>query len=132
MSRQIDFSSAVNVFHRYPNVLAVWVFGSAQEGILRMGGDIDFGIWFVRKPPLDEMADLRADLQDALCVDDIDLVVLNEAHPILRFEAVCGKRLFCRDEEETASFVSLTAREYEDAIALLQRGLSYLKAHDLY
>jgi hypothetical protein len=76
------------------------------------------------------MAGLRADMQDALRFDDIDLVVLNEAHPLLRFEAVSGKRLFCRDEAQTASFVSLTAREYEDAMAFLQSGLSYQNAAD--
>lgn len=76
------------------------------------------------------MADLRADLQDALRFDDIDLVVLNDASPILRFQAVSGRRLLCLDEEQMASFVSLTAREYEDAMAFLQHGLSYLTTED--
>jgi predicted nucleotidyltransferase len=130
MLRQVDFSAAGTVFSRSSNILTVWVFGSAREGMVRVGSDIDFGVLFAGKPSLDEMAGLRADMQDALRFDDIDLVVLNEAHPLLRFEAVSGKRLFCRDEAQTASFVSLTAREYEDAMAFLQSGLSYQNAAD--
>lgn len=45
---------------------------------------------------------------------------LNEANPILRFEAVSGKRLFCRDLSALAEFVSLAAREYEDEMAQWQ------------
>lgn len=126
MLQHIDFSPAAEVFARYPNVLAVWVFGSARQGSVPTGGDIDFGVLYAQKPSLDEMADLRADLQDALRFDDIDLVTLNDAHPILRFEAVSGTRLVCKDDEEMASFVSLTAREYEDVMAFLQRSLSLL------
>ncbi len=123
--QQIDFSPALKVFSRHKNVLAVWVFGSAQEGIIQERSDIDFGVLFVQKPLLDELADLRSDLQDALMFDEIDLVVLNDAHPFLQIEAMRGKRLHCKDEEKVAALVSLAAREYEDAMALLQRGLQF-------
>jgi hypothetical protein len=45
-------------------------------------------------------------------------VVLNDASPILRFEALCGRRICCADENRCAEFASLTAREYEDEMAL--------------
>ena len=61
--------------------------------------------------------DLLGRLQDALGLDEVDLVVLNDANPILRFEAVSGRRLFTRDLLALAEFVSLTAREYEDEMA---------------
>ena len=50
-------------------------------------------------------------------------VVLNDASPILRFEALCGKRLLCRDPDRCAVFASLTARECEDEMALCGRWL---------
>ncbi len=113
---------ALEVFHRQEDVLAVWIFGSAAEDRLRADSDVDFGVLFVEKPSFEAWADLRANLQEALKFEAIDLVILNDAHPILRFEAVRGKRLFCRDSEAVAAFVSLTAREYEDTMAFLERG----------
>ena len=110
---------------RHPAVTAAWVFGSAQAGHVRPGGDLDVGVLFAQPPTLDELADLRADLQEALAMDAIDLVALNRASPILRFEAVSGRRVFCRDIAALAEFVSLTAREYEDAMAFAQRGLAW-------
>ena len=73
------------------------------------------------------MTDLRAALQNALNYDDIDLVVLNGASPILRFEAICGRAVYTADLAARAAFVSLTAREYEDEMAQYQRALN-LKA----
>jgi len=102
------------------------VFGSVQSGVVRSGGDLDIAVLFESEPGLDEMADLREDLQGALRFDDVDLVVLNGAHPVARFETISGRRVYCRNEMRAASFVSLTAREYEDAMALLQRGLEYV------
>jgi hypothetical protein len=56
-------------------------------------------------------------------VEEIDLVVLNEANAFLRFEALSGQSLFCRDPARRAEFASLTAREYEDEMAFWQRAL---------
>jgi uncharacterized protein len=105
------------------NIVAAWIFGSAREGSIRPGADIDIGVFFARMPSIDELADLRSALQDVLAFDEIDLVVLNEASPILRFEAISGRPVYTADRESRATFVSLTAREYEDEMAQWQRAL---------
>ncbi len=104
---------------------AVWAFGSAQDGHISEGGDLDIGILFESPPSLDELAELRSDLQQALRFDEIDLVALNRANPLLRFEALSGRLIFCRDLVSRADFASLTAREYEDEMAQLRLALSY-------
>ncbi len=72
----------------------------------------------------EELTDLLGDLQDAFHFENIDLVPLtNDSSPILRFEAVSGRLLFCRDAAKRAEFVSLAAREYEEAMAMIQRAL---------
>jgi predicted nucleotidyltransferase len=106
------------------HIVAAWHFGSTKHGNIRPGADIDIGVLFDRMPSLDELADLRAAIQDALDFDEIDLVVLNEASPILRFEAVSGAPVYTSDVEARAEFVSLTAREYEDEMAQWQRALT--------
>lgn len=108
-------------------MLAAWLFGSAKEGVVRPNSDIDLGVLFASKPTLEELANLRADLTETLQFEEVDLIPLNDADPLLRFEAVSGRRLFVRDLEIVAGFVSLTAREAEDANALVQRGIAYLK-----
>lgn len=121
---KVDLQSIPMCFSRDGNVVAAWVFGSAQGGNVRPEGDIDIGVLFVRKPLLDELAELRSCLQDALSYDDIDLVALNDASPILRFEAVSGRPVYVTDAEARAGFVSLTAREYEDEMAQWRMALT--------
>ena len=107
-----------------PDIIAAWLFGSAQSGELRAGSDLDIALLFEDAPTLDTLLDLRSDLQQTTQIDAIDLVVLNDASPLLRFEAVSGRDIYCRDMGKRAAFVSLTAREYEDEMAQLQRALN--------
>jgi hypothetical protein len=74
-------------------------------------------------PAFEAQLDLLGQLQAALQLDAIDLIILNEANPILRFEAISGRPLFCRDADRRAEFESLTAREYEDEMAQWQRAV---------
>ena len=106
---------------RVPGIVGGWVFGSARLGDVRVGGDVDVGVLFAGKPGLDALVECRARLQKALGFDDIDLVPLNDGSPILRFEALCGTRIYCADEDRCAEFASLTAREYEDEMAMSHR-----------
>ena len=108
-----------------------------SEGGIRLGirifsrwlspawGDLDVGVLWEERPTLDELAGLRMILQDALHFDAIDLITLNNASPILRFEVVSGRPIFCRDAGQRAAFVSLTAREYEDEMAMARWALLF-------
>lgn len=120
----VHFDQLTRYFKAEPNVIAVWVFGSAQTGNIRPGSDLDLALLFKITPHYEELARIRADLQERLGFDEIDLLVLNDTHsPITRFEAVSGRAVFCRDLGKRAGFVSLTAREYEEAMAFLARGM---------
>lgn len=127
MCSKVNWVALKRTLEQTPQVVAAWVFGSAQEGCVRSGSDLDVGVLFRRPPTLDVLATLRADLQEALQIEDIDLVTLNRASPITRFEAVSGRAIFCRDRARRAEFVSLAAREYEDALAFLRWGMEQLE-----
>jgi predicted nucleotidyltransferase len=120
---RIDWNRTRQVWDMTPNVVAAWVFGSAQDGRVGTGSDVDIAVLMESQPSLDERIELLSKLQDALGVEDIDLVVLNEANAIVRFEAISGQPLFCRDLPRRAEFASLTAREYEDEMAFWKRAL---------
>jgi predicted nucleotidyltransferase len=113
----------MQVWDTAPNVVAAWAFGSAQDGRVGTGSDVDIAVLMESPPSLDERIELLSRLQDALGVEEIDLVVLNEANAIVRFEAISGEPLFCRDLARRAEFASLTAREYEDEMAFWKRAL---------
>lgn len=119
-----DWRALETALSAFPRLVAAWVFGSAQGGSVRPGGDVDVGVLWQGRPSLDELATLRMAIQDALQMDAVDLVVLNEASPILRFEAISGRPVFCRDAGQRAIFASLTAREYEDEMAMTLRALA--------
>ena len=123
MSKTLDFSQLIPIFEATPSLIAAWVFGSAQNGQLRSGSDVDMALLMSTQPSFGEQLDLLGQLQTALGVEDIDLVILNQANPILRFEAISGRSLFCRDKSKRAEFASLTAREYEDEMAQYERAL---------
>ena len=122
-AKTIDWQRIAQVWQDTPEVVAAWVFGSARNGHVGPGSDIDLAVLFESPPSMEAQIALLAELQAALQFEDVDLVVLNDANPILRFEAISGLPLFCRDLGRRAEFASITAREYEDEMALWQRAL---------
>ena len=101
------------------NVLCAWLFGSHASGRATDRSDVDIGILVRREPDTQEFLNLQGRLQDALEMDEVDLVVLNSASPTLRFEAIKGELLLNRDPGLMAWFVSVTCREYESVVQTL-------------
>lgn len=120
---QVDWEILRDFFTNNHTIEAVWVFGSSQDGIVPEGRDLDIGILFSKKPTLDDMVDLRSSLQAAMNIEEIDIISLNEASPILRFEAIKGRKIYFKDKESMAGIVSLWAREYEDEMAMLEKSV---------
>ncbi|MCI0397110.1 MAG: nucleotidyltransferase domain-containing protein [Chloroflexi bacterium] len=46
----VDWQALERVFTARPNVIAAWVFGSAQKGQVAGGSDLDVGVLFIRRP----------------------------------------------------------------------------------
>ena len=111
MSVKIDLTQAQSVWEKNSSVTAVWSFGSAKDGIVAPGSDLDIAVLFSSLPNIEQLAELRADLQDVFDFDSIDLLILNSAGIISSMEAVSGKTLFCSDRNKRAEFVSLVARQ---------------------
>lgn len=127
--RETDLSLAANIWLAYSAIAAVWSFGSAQDGRIREGSDLDLAILFYELPELELLCQIRADLQEMLAVDDIDLLNLNSAGVVSAMEAISGTPLFCRDLAKRAEFVSLTARQYEDDMSQLRQWFAEADRH---
>ena len=98
-----------------PRVILVTLFGSARNGTVREGADVDIGVLLSPQPtPLEFYAFYQKMAQCLNMIPELDLVDLGRAGSVLAFEALSGHRLFVRDAETVAGFVSLVARQYED------------------
>ena len=96
-------------------VVLATLFGSAKEGTVRPGSDVDIGV--LLSPALTplEFYDFYVAMTARLStLPEVDLVDLNHAGSVLAFEALCGRRLVVRDPEAVAAFSSRVAREYEN------------------
>ncbi|MFA5864350.1 MAG: nucleotidyltransferase domain-containing protein [Phycisphaerae bacterium] len=108
-----------------PNIVFIFLHGSARDGNLRSGGDIDLALFVRGKPGWDLYGQVEEIAETVVPGVKIDIGILNEAEPIYRFEALKGRLLFCRDMESYMDFFSLVCREYESQIADYERQKKY-------
>lgn len=103
------------VFAKDPRVVLATLFGSARDGLVRDGSDVDIGVLLNPTLTPSEFFAFYVEMTARLStIPELDLVDLNHAGSVLAFEALRGHRLFVRDNETVAKFSSQVAREYED------------------
>ncbi len=110
-----------------PEIIFAFLHGSAKNGEVAKGSDVDIAVFLSEKPTLDFYTKIIDIVEKNLQGAQADISILNNADPVLRFEALKGKMLFCRDKEKYAGFFSLTCREYEDQMFSYERQLKYRK-----
>jgi predicted nucleotidyltransferase len=111
----LDIDAITEAFTIDPRVILVTLFGSSQNGTVNDGSDVDIGVLlYPEQTPL-EFYKFYQNISTRLSsIAKLDLIDLGHANSILAFEALCGRRLFVRDNEAVAAFSSLVARQYED------------------
>ncbi len=101
---------------RVPGLIAAILFGSAASGRLQPHSDLDIALLFTyptRPDPL-SLLELRGEIEQ-LAQRDVDLVVLNDASPILAFEVVrTGCLLFCHEHTLFDSYIMRVSSAYAD------------------
>lgn len=107
-------------FRRRPGIVFAVIFGSGRDGVLKNGADLDIGVCFAQPPCPEDHCDLLASIAEIVQVEEIDLVDLFRADPILAFEGVSGRFLCKNDPDRTAAVVSRISREYEDVMRRLR------------
>lgn len=125
MLDEASLQVAEEILKKRPKVLAAWLFGSQASGRARADSDVDIAIQCKEALSLEEQLSLAADLERALRVERVDLVLIDPSKPVLAFEAVRGFPILNLAPQERAAFISLVSRIYEDVMANLKRGLSY-------
>jgi len=99
------------VLARFPQVRAVWLFGSVAQGRAREASDIDVAV-VVDSSAAFPLWEAHTALVTA-GLDRVDLAVLGERDLVLRFEAVRQNRLlFARADFPRGEYFSQTVREF--------------------
>lgn len=107
----------------YPEIAAVYLFGSFARGNPRRGSDVDIAVFTKDIPSTRRRSRTRAEFAAAasktLGTDKVDVVILNQAPVVLRHEVFRdGKVLFVRDRGALSRFRVRSSREYLDTIPL--------------
>ena len=98
-----------------PEVGFALLFGSRAQETGRPDSDVDVAVFLSPRLTGDERWRLLLRLQATLAhLGDVDVVVLNDAPPLLAHRALCGKRLFVRDREAYVRFAIRTIAIAED------------------
>lgn len=112
-------------------LVSAYLFGSHAEGRAHRESDVDLGVLLSRRAyPTDRhrfeaRVRLSASLARELRVDRVDVVVLNDAPPLLARRIVTeGRRLVCADVEADHAFVrdvQLRAADLEPFLRRMRR-----------
>ena len=117
---------------RRPEIQAAYVFGSVASGRARADSDVDVAVLIDRRVPpgriLKYRLKLMADLGTALHRSDVEVVILNEASPLLAHRVLSqGTLVFERSASARVRFQTKTAGLYLDLIPTFETHIRYLK-----
>lgn len=104
-------------FGNQTDVVAAFLFGSAARGDHRADSDVDIAVLLDRSAPIAPLraATLITEAMEILKRNDVDVVVLNSATPLLRHRvARDGQVLFARSNTDVAEFVIRAISEFVD------------------
>ncbi len=128
-SIEVDLNKLGEYLRRQPCVVGATVFGSARDGRVRPGSDLDLAVLFNEPMSGEDFLQFYSALCDQVPeVEKVDLVRLNQADPILAFEAISGIFLCTNDIDKMAEYFSLVCREYEDVMGNLEHQRRHLAA----
>jgi len=115
-----DLNLLSKVFKTYPDIQAVYLFGSLASGRANSESDLDLGLLPRNRSLHERKLDILADLS-RLGFDRVDLVFLDIHDVVVRFEAVHQNRLiYSAQDFDAGSFFSLTIRQYFDFLPYLK------------
>ena len=112
----------------FPEIHFALLFGSAKDGVIKKGSDIDLGVFYnIDFDKTAMLLKLSSFLEEFLPGTFFDIIILNHAGPVLRFEALQGKILFVRASQENqfGDFYTSTCSEYEDKTFWMKKQLEY-------
>lgn len=109
-----------------PEILEAYLFGSHARGEAMPHSDIDIAVYVDRErlppAPWGYAAELTTDLMAGLGRNDLDVVVLNDAPPLLYYQVLRdGERLLSRELAATTTREGYAYSRYCDYLPVLRK-----------
>lgn len=115
-----DVETLAKFFRQYPEIQAVYIFGSVASGKTHSGSDLDLAILCRGESLREKKLELLTELA-RLGFCNVDLILLNSADIILQYEAIRQNRLIYSTEEfDRGAVYSKIVRLYLDFQPYLQ------------
>ena len=112
--KQPDIKILPQIFKKYPEIAAVYLFGSAATGKIHPESDLDLAIVEKDNSIWNKKLDILADLTRE-GFDRVDLIFLGKADIVLQYEAVRMNRVIYQSEDfDRGTFYSRIVRKYLD------------------
>lgn len=108
------------VFTRYPEIQAVYLFGSTVTGTQRFDSDLDMALVPRSKTLRRQKLDILTDLAQ-VGFDNVDLVILDAKDLVLEYEVVRHNQIIYHAPDfESGTFYSNIVRKYLDFLPYLE------------
>ena len=112
--KQPDIKILPQIFKKYPEIAAVYLFGSTATGKIHPESDLDLAIVEKDNSIWNKKLDILADLTRE-GFDRVDLIFLGKADIVLQYEAVRMNRVIYQSEDfDRGTFYSGIVRRYLD------------------
>lgn len=124
--------SLESIFSKRSEIAAAFVFGSVARETEGPLSDLDIAVLLGEAGRMEEsgygyLAGLTAEIMKALHRNDVDVLLLNTAPPLLKHQVLRdGKLLFCRSPGYLAEFRQRAFNEYQDWLPFLAVQKQYL------
>lgn len=113
---------------RTPQVKFAYIFGSQARGAVGPISDLDVAVFLDRRIScFDWRLRLMEQLAQALETERFDLVTLNDASPVLRYEVIREGQVVKENKKRRVEFETRTLAEYLDTAYLRKEQQAYLK-----
>ena len=127
MSTEDGVAALRRVLEGRAEVRLAYLFGSVARGEDRRSSNFDVGVVFSPIPAPAQLDQLGTEL-GAAAGRRVDLVVLNDAPPLLTHEAIRpGRVIVCRDDDERVEFETRATARYLDTAHLRRTQHRYLR-----
>ena len=108
--------------HRQEAIIAAYLFGSAVTGRMQATSDVDVAVLVESEREVDFSFLAFAALLERACETPVDLVLLNRAGEVLKFQVRrYGRLVFERDSRKRKEFEVISRKTYEDFLYLHKR-----------
>lgn len=120
MNQKPDLKLLSRILETYPDVQAVYLFGSSASGRRHAASDLDLAVVPCHRRVHSRKLDILTDLACAgFC--DVDLVFLDTDDIVLKYEAVRQNQLVFQHEDfDRGTFYSEVVRKYLDFLPYLE------------